>query len=533
MNQTPHHRLPARPTALGRARALPRRASPARSRLWRVVFRPRPRAAPPPRCPGAGSRPRRTHAPPTPGRSATSPPTSSTSAAPPAPAATTTRSPRIAITRWVGRSSPSPRSIPAPPEDRAHRQPVRRPWLAVPRRAGRGLRFDTGGRRSTRPAGPFTISPSMPPTPSASGRPRPLVPGGARGRLRRPDADQLVHRRNRPGTCRRGSPRPWRRAGRSGPTACSATPTTPSRSRGRVNRYQEPVFDGLAIGCERCHGPGREARRRPPPQEPVAGDVDPTIVNPAHLDPPLREAVCEQCHLAGEARVLRRGRRSTTSARAAPGRLPDGVRPRRRGGTRQQGGQPRRADARQPLLPRKRRRQKARLRLVSRPSRPRGRAGRARGPLPRAAASPATGSRAAPAARGAGEDQPAGQLHRLPHAAAVPGQHPAHRRDRPPHHPPPPHRRRARRPAPRRPRAAGGAVPPPPAPGRPGDERDLGVALLGPLCGRARSTPCSYSAAALRLSSRPWPATPRTGTPGRPRRTRCKPRGAAARRWPP
>jgi tetratricopeptide (TPR) repeat protein len=77
---------------------------------------------------------------------------------------------------------------------------------------------------------------------------------------------------------------------------------------GTVNRYKEPVFDGLAIGCERCHGPGEKhvaARRR---EEPINGDFDATIVNPAHLSPALSGAVCEQCHLAGEVRVLRRGR---------------------------------------------------------------------------------------------------------------------------------------------------------------------------------------------------------------------------------
>jgi Tfp pilus assembly protein PilF len=35
---------------------------------------------------------------------------------------------------------------------------------------------------------------------------------------------------------------------------------------------------------------------------------DYSIVNPKHLDAPLREAVCQQCHLAGEARVPRAGR---------------------------------------------------------------------------------------------------------------------------------------------------------------------------------------------------------------------------------
>ncbi|MCI0680829.1 MAG: hypothetical protein L0Y71_01890 [Gemmataceae bacterium] len=77
-----------------------------------------------------------------------------------------------------------------------------------------------------------------------------------------------------------------------------------------VNRYEQPVFGQLAIGCERCHGPGElhvAARRKGLP----ADEVDYSIVNPRHLAPALREAVCEQCHLQGEAIVPRRGRKQT------------------------------------------------------------------------------------------------------------------------------------------------------------------------------------------------------------------------------
>jgi hypothetical protein len=75
---------------------------------------------------------------------------------------------------------------------------------------------------------------------------------------------------------------------------------------GTINRYQRPVFRGHAIGCERCHGPGALHVARP---EAVAGEAA-AIVNPGDLEAPLREAVCEQCHLLGERRVLRAGRRS-------------------------------------------------------------------------------------------------------------------------------------------------------------------------------------------------------------------------------
>jgi hypothetical protein len=89
---------------------------------------------------------------------------------------------------------------------------------------------------------------------------------------------------------------------------CHAQETHPIRDT--VNHYAEPPFGQLAIGCERCHGPGERhvaARRQGPPE----GDVDDTIVNPARLEPALREAVCEQCHLQGEEIVPRRGRLQT------------------------------------------------------------------------------------------------------------------------------------------------------------------------------------------------------------------------------
>ncbi len=71
-----------------------------------------------------------------------------------------------------------------------------------------------------------------------------------------------------------------------------------------VNRYVEPTFRGHAIGCERCHGPGELHARRPE----MAGGRDLTIVNPRHLEPALRLAVCEQCHSPGVQRFERSGR---------------------------------------------------------------------------------------------------------------------------------------------------------------------------------------------------------------------------------
>ncbi len=66
-----------------------------------------------------------------------------------------------------------------------------------------------------------------------------------------------------------------------------------------LNQYEEAVFAEQSISCDRCHGPV-EAHLA----SPSAGN----IVNPAKLPATLRDAVCEQCHLSGEARVLNPGR---------------------------------------------------------------------------------------------------------------------------------------------------------------------------------------------------------------------------------
>ncbi len=72
-----------------------------------------------------------------------------------------------------------------------------------------------------------------------------------------------------------------------------------------VNHYNQPVFQqGEAIGCERCHGPGELHARG----QDVFEGRDLTIVNPRHLTPALRAAVCEQCHLLGDQRIARLGR---------------------------------------------------------------------------------------------------------------------------------------------------------------------------------------------------------------------------------
>jgi Flp pilus assembly protein TadD len=88
-----------------------------------------------------------------------------------------------------------------------------------------------------------------------------------------------------------------------------------------VNRYRTPLPAELAIGCERCHGPGSLHVQRREEAADLGLDRDYTIVNPRHLEPELRDSVCEQCHLQGVARVVRRGRQTFDYRPGLPLRL--------------------------------------------------------------------------------------------------------------------------------------------------------------------------------------------------------------------
>jgi hypothetical protein len=74
----------------------------------------------------------------------------------------------------------------------------------------------------------------------------------------------------------------------------------PEALAGTVNSYQTRAFSAEGISCERCHGPAEEHIRRPVPG---------SIVNPAKLTGPKRDSICEQCHLAGEIRILNPGKK--------------------------------------------------------------------------------------------------------------------------------------------------------------------------------------------------------------------------------
>jgi Tetratricopeptide repeat/Cytochrome c554 and c-prime len=74
---------------------------------------------------------------------------------------------------------------------------------------------------------------------------------------------------------------------------------------GTQNRFGEIPFLEGGIGCERCHGPGRQHLTKMSSGQ-MGGSRE--IVNPAKLEPLRRDSVCAQCHLTGEARIAKAGR---------------------------------------------------------------------------------------------------------------------------------------------------------------------------------------------------------------------------------
>ncbi len=69
--------------------------------------------------------------------------------------------------------------------------------------------------------------------------------------------------------------------------------------------YDDPPFAELAIGCENCHGPGRNHANA---RLADSGAPDGQIVHPLKLDPRLAENICMNCHQGGNSRVLQPGR---------------------------------------------------------------------------------------------------------------------------------------------------------------------------------------------------------------------------------
>lgn len=67
----------------------------------------------------------------------------------------------------------------------------------------------------------------------------------------------------------------------------------------------------LAIGCERCHGPGElHVAHWTANTGELDAAGDRTIVNPKRLPRDLAESICQQCHLTGATQVAVRGRRA-------------------------------------------------------------------------------------------------------------------------------------------------------------------------------------------------------------------------------
>ena len=74
---------------------------------------------------------------------------------------------------------------------------------------------------------------------------------------------------------------------------------------GASGKYAADPFKQQSIGCENCHGPGKQHVEV---HEAKPGALHDTIVNPAKLPAAQRDSVCNQCHLQGAARIPRYGR---------------------------------------------------------------------------------------------------------------------------------------------------------------------------------------------------------------------------------
>lgn len=77
---------------------------------------------------------------------------------------------------------------------------------------------------------------------------------------------------------------------------------------GTNDRFTEPVFIEGGIGCERCHGPGATHVRFQETGESAGGKGTDPMLDLKTLSTVQKDALCMQCHLTGEERVLRPGR---------------------------------------------------------------------------------------------------------------------------------------------------------------------------------------------------------------------------------
>ena len=91
----------------------------------------------------------------------------------------------------------------------------------------------------------------------------------------------------------------------------------PNSVAGSSGQFEATPFSELAIGCERCHGPGADhiaamrgtsALAAKKSASVRAGQyLDNKIVNPARLSPYLADNICMACHQTGDVRVLKPG----------------------------------------------------------------------------------------------------------------------------------------------------------------------------------------------------------------------------------
>lgn len=84
---------------------------------------------------------------------------------------------------------------------------------------------------------------------------------------------------------------------------------------GGSGKFESAPFSELAIGCERCHGPGaahvqamHNMRTAAGTKPASARPLDTRIVNPASLTPYLADNICMACHQTGDVRVLKPGK---------------------------------------------------------------------------------------------------------------------------------------------------------------------------------------------------------------------------------
>jgi len=101
----------------------------------------------------------------------------------------------------------------------------------------------------------------------------------------------------------------------------------PNPVAGSVGQFESTPFSELAIGCEKCHGPGAAHVQAIHDLSAPAGKkstqlaaFDSKIVNPARLAPYLADNICMACHQTGDVRVLKPGK---TYQDVRPGHLLD------------------------------------------------------------------------------------------------------------------------------------------------------------------------------------------------------------------